>query len=798
MKDSADTEAMHAPASTSRHARKLRGWSFVCLAICVSCAGLFSAVSNAAAAPANFAGTSEDGETALFTTTDQLVPGDTDTRADVYERSYDDALERYVTRQISAGPTGGNDAYPALYVGVSADGLKAFFATEESLVAGDEDLREDIYLRDLDDNVTELVSAGDPSCAAQGCGNGDVPASFAQGGVVPAGDRVFFRSAEQLSSADGDSFVDVYMRDLDAGTTTLVSAGAASCAGEDCGEGDFQVAFRGASEDGTKAFLTTEEQLASEDDDALLDIYVRDLGAGTTALVSVAGTCPAAADCSASYGDVSNDGSHVYFETAERLTPGDSDSSQDVYDWSAGSATLISIGSGGGNDEVPAIFTAASFDGATVFFETSESLLVADLDSVDDIYARSGGTTILVSTGPVGGDGPSPASLRWVSPDGSSSAVLFSTDEALTGDDLDGSQDVYERAGGVTTLRSKGPAGGNGPLNASFAGASADGAHVFFVSAEQLVAGDTDGALDVYENAAGATALVSTGPLAGKTTAAAGLPAGAVAADGSHAFFTTDERETEGDLDAETDVYDRFAGGTLLVSTGNSAPLGPPTPSQLSTDPASPGTSLTPRVKGQSDPNTAIKLYISSDCSGVPVATGTSLELGGAGILVSVVAGSTTSFRATATDTNGDTSPCSAPVSYTHQTTPPPPPPPPGEEGGGGGGSASIPGSSGTSAPGGKRGEPGLVYVVPHTRITFAPASKTRARQPVFRFTDSTGQEGTTFKCKVDRGGWRSCGSPIKLKRLNLGQHVFQVKASNAVGSAEPAPVKRKFKVVGR
>ncbi len=768
--------------------------------ICMLCVGLAWAAPAALAAPAAFSGVSDDGEIVFFATTEQLVPGDTDTRADVYERSYDDALERYVTRQISAGPTGGNDAYPAIYVGASTDGLKAFFATEESLVVDDEDLREDVYVRDLDGNATELVSAGDPSCAAQDCGNGDVPASFAQGGVIPSGERIFFRSAEQLSDADGDSFVDVYVRDLGAGTTTLVSAGAASCAGEDCGEGDFPATFRGASEDGTKAFLTTEEPLASEDDDSLLDIYVRDLSAGTTTLVSVAGTCPAAADCSASYGDASNDGSRVYFETAEQLDPGDDDSSQDVYDWSAGSATLLSVGPDGGDEEVPAIFVGASSDGATVFFETSESLVGTDVDGLSDVYARAGGATTRVSTGPVGGNGPSSASLRWVSPNGSSPAVLLSTDEALTADDLDGAQDVYQRSGGVTTLRSKGPAGGDGDFNASFAGASADGGHVFFVTAEELVAGDDDGALDVYENAAGSTALVSTGPLAGKTALAAGLPAGAVAADGSHAFFTTEERVTEGDLDAETDVYDRFGGGTLLVSIGNSAPLGPPTPSQLSTDPASPGMSLTPRVKGQSDPNTAIKLYTSSDCSGVPVATGTSLELGSAGILVSVVSGSTTSFRATATDANGDTSPCSAPVSYAHQSSPPPPPPPPPgeEEGSGGSGGPSSGSGGGTPAPGGKKGTPGIVYVVPHTRITFAPASKTRARRPVFRFTDSTGQEGTVFKCKVDRGGWRSCGSPIKLKRLDIGQHVFQVKAVNAIGAAEPAPVKRKFKVVGR
>jgi hypothetical protein len=68
----------------------------------------------------------------------------------------------------------------------------------------------------------------------------------------------------------------------------------------------------------------------------------------------------------------------------------------------------------------------------------------------------------------------------------------------------------------------------------------------------------------------------------------------------------------------------------------------------------------------------------------------------------------------------------------------------------------------------------------------------------VFRFTDSTGQEGTSFRCKIDRKAWRGCNSPTKLKRLSIGRHVFQVKAVNAVGTWEPAPVKRRFKVVGR
>jgi hypothetical protein len=757
----------------------------------------------AGAASASFSGASGNGKAVFFTTTEKLVPGDTDTRADVYVRSYDTTLERHVTRPVSVGPVGGNDAYPATYLGVSANGARAFFATDEKLVAGDQDLSEDIYARDLETSTTRLVSDGDPTCSPA-CGDANLPSSFAPGGLVPGGERIFFRTAEQLSPADDDASFDIYVRDLAAGTTTLVSAGSTGCAGEGCGNGAFGASFRGASTDGTVAFFTSEEKLASSDGDAgLLDIYRRDITAGTTVQVSIPGECPEGADCNASYGGASPDGSHAYFETAERLSVQDSDLVQDVYDWTAGGATLVSTGTSNGSGTASAIYAGASADGTRIFFETSESLLVGDTDSASDLYERAGGVTTLVSTGSAGGDDEVPASLLWVSPDGSSDAVFFTTEEQLTSTDTDGFQDVYSREGGATTLLTATATAGNGPFDASFAGASDDGAHLFVMTVEQLVPADTDAVFDVYEFFAGAITLVSTGPLASNSPIPAGLPEGGVAEDGSHAFFITEERLTEGDLDAETDVYDHFTGGVLLASTGNFVPLGPPTPSQLSTDPTSPGSSLTPRIKGQSDPGTSIKIYATPDCSGAPIAIGTQAELGGVGIQVTVGESSTTSFRATATDINGDISPCSAPVSYVHQPASPlpPPPPPPAAEGGSGsvpvepGGGTGSGGSGGGPRGGGGKG---VVYVTPHTHITFAPASKTRARRPIFRFTDSTEQEGTSFKCKLDRERWKGCSSPVKLKKLKLGRHVFQVKAINAAGAPEPAPTKRAFKVVGK
>ena len=53
------------------------------------------------------------------------------------------------------------------------------------------------------------------------------------------------------------------------------------------------------------------------------------------------------------------------------------------------------------------------------------------------------------------------------------SRVFLRSEEALTGDDSDQYQDVYENHSGALTRLSRGPAGGNGAAHASYGGASA-------------------------------------------------------------------------------------------------------------------------------------------------------------------------------------------------------------------------------------------------------------------------------------------------------------------------------------
>jgi len=763
--------------------------------------------SPAGASPASYKGSSADGTVVFFETDEQLVPGDTDTKRDVYQRSYDaePGIESYVTREVSLGPAGGNAAYNALFEKTSADGSVVFFSTGEGLVEADTDLESDVYMRDLTSGTTTLISAGEVGCAPA-CGNGPASAGFAA--ASSDGTKILFVSEERLAAADIDSSADIYVRNLADETTSLVSAGGPPCAPA-CGNGAFDdVALRGISANGSHAYFTTAESLSGSDTDTAVDIYSRDMSGGVTTLVSQGGEgcAPACGNNGAVpvFQASSQSGARAFFSTDEPLVGADKDSATDVYarDLPGGPTTLIS---GGTLSTKTASFAAASANGAHVFFTTPEGLAPEDEDGFNDVYEWTGGTLSLIT--PAACSSACSASFDAVSAD--AGTVLFSSAEQISGADTDSSVDIYSQAvgGGAPLLVSQGTGCGgcgNGAADARFDRASTDASHVVFTSTEVLAADDGDGEDDIYDRdvSGGETSLITTAPSycplkkgnCGATFVGASV-------EGSRVYFTTVERFKLEDGDDEVDVYERFLGAaasedvTRLVSTGNSPDLelGPPSPKLTSTNPLSPASSTTPKILGEAEAGSTVKIYTTSNCSGEPVAHGSAAQLASPGIGVTVAAGATAKFWATA-EAEGFVSLCSSAISYTQQSS-----------SSGGGGSESGGGGTGGGAPwGGVKKSPVVqqaptlppAFVIPHTRITFAPASKTRARRPVFRFTDSTGQSGTRFHCKVDRHGWKACSSPLRLKRLDRGPHVLAIRAVNAAGTAEPQPAKRNFKVV--
>jgi hypothetical protein len=81
----------------------------------------------------------------------------------------------------------------------------------------------------------------------------------------------------------------------------------------------------------------------------------------------------------------------------------------------------------------------------------------------------------------------------------------------------------------------------------------------------------------------------------------------------------------------------------------------------------------------------------------------------------------------------------------------------------------------------------------PNTRIT-ALVVNSRKRTATVRFV-GIGKGKLSFQCKLGRGGWHSCRSPLTLKHLSRGQHRFQVRARGSAGRVDPTPAVKTFRV---
>jgi hypothetical protein len=331
----------------------------------------FALAAPAASVASSFpSGASSNGSKVFFTTDERLVPNDVDSRFDVYQRSGG------TTTRVSRGQIKGNGSFDAFFADASSDGSRVFFFTGEKLVSGDTDASEDVYERA--GGTTTRVSQG------QVKGNGAFDAFFS--GASNDGSKVFFSTFEPLAGGETDGFLDVYERS--AGATTQVSRGQIN------GNGDFDAFFSGATNDGSRVFLSTSEQLVNEDADEFLDVYER--SGGTTTQVSQ-GEVNGSGDLHAFFADASSDGSRVVFFTDEQLVSGDTDSSPDVYVRAGGTTIQVSRGDVNGNGDLEASFAGASNDGSKVLFVSDESLVSEDANGVQDVYERSAGTTKLVS-----------------------------------------------------------------------------------------------------------------------------------------------------------------------------------------------------------------------------------------------------------------------------------------------------------------------------------------------------------------------------------------------------------------
>jgi Tol biopolymer transport system component len=306
-----------------------------------------------------------------------LVAGDTNHTADIFVR---DRIAG-TTRRVSIGPGGqqanGASSFPAL----SGDGLHvAFLSAASNLVPGDTNGTFDIFVRDLLAATTQRVSLG--PAGVQGDGASLYPAVSGNGRFV-----AFTSEATNLVVGDQNGSIDVFVRDRLTGVTRRASVGPG---GVEANSGS--VNLPSISADGRfVAFDSSASNLVPVDTNGVQDIFVRDLQAATTSRVSL-GAGGAEANGISVSPTLSRDGRVVAFQSdATNLVAVDTNGVSDVFvrDRLAGTTRRVSVGPGGRQGNGPSFGAAVSEDGLHVGFTSSATnLVMGDTNGMMDVFVR--------------------------------------------------------------------------------------------------------------------------------------------------------------------------------------------------------------------------------------------------------------------------------------------------------------------------------------------------------------------------------------------------------------------------
>jgi Tol biopolymer transport system component len=367
------------------------------------------------------------------------------------------------------------------------------------------------------------------------------------------GDRVAFQSAATNLSNEDNPAVDVFVREVGANTTTLVSraAGAAGPAA------DGQSSEGSISGDGRFVVFTSDaDNLSADDDDTFSDVFVRDLVANTTTLVSRAsGPGSAGGNEDSFQAAISGDGRFVVFTSdADNLSAADVDGVRDVFmrDLVANTTTLVSrqSGSGGaGGDDISFVPTISSDGNRVAFASRADNLSDEDDNGFPNIFVRdvAAATTVLVSraTGAAGAPAAGgPSNLSHISPSGRFVAFSSNADN-LSADDDNAFSNVFLRDldESTTTFASRATGAGGAAANADASSpVVADNARVAFHSTANNLSPDDDDTFDnvfVRDVLADTTELVSRAPGATGAAANAFAQSPTTSADGRYIAFTS-------------------------------------------------------------------------------------------------------------------------------------------------------------------------------------------------------------------------------------------------------------------
>jgi hypothetical protein len=470
-----------------------------------------------------------------------------------------------------------------------------------------------------------LVLAGllPGAASAAGCGNEALRTGFSAG--LPD-----CRAYEMVSPVDknngavGPTFHVSWWSSVDGNRMAFSSSQAFADSQSGAAESDFYVASRGGGGWSTHALLPPQAVLggaptpfvdvfspdlssyvlsigggaAGQDDPPLVsgepqnsrNLFVRDTDSGASQLVNVTPPGVTPPPAATLLQGATPDLSHVVFLDAARLTANSPAERLNLYEWSGGVVSLVSIQPGGEPVTDTGTVSRADFvsdDGSRVVFDGGCSLCLRD----------GGVRTVQVDAS----QGPGPGGSGEFEAASSDASKIFFRDLAshgLTSDTPTGGEpatnfNLYEydvAGGGLTDLTPSSEANAGGVV-----GVSSDGSYLYFVANGALAAGATAGQANLYVRHEGATSFIAT--LEGSNAEqelndthdwrieGTNYKTARVTPDGLHLAFTSVRRLTgydntdaiTGQPDREVFLYDAATGALVCASCNPSGarPIGP-------------------------------------------------------------------------------------------------------------------------------------------------------------------------------------------------------------------------------
>ena len=305
-----------------------------------------------------------------------LVPNDFNNTYDIFRRD----LQSNVTDLVSVGTSGNSASGLGLSPALSGDGRFVVWSSNAgNVIVGDTNGTWDVFLRDMVAGITTRISL--LGNGAQALLRSDQPR------ISPDGRFVTFESDADLIPGDTNGFKDCYRLDRNTGLLDLVSSDSAGVPGN-----SISYAAQPSDDGRYVVFFSSASNLVAGDTNGWADVFRKDVTTGTTLRVNVS-TAGVQTNNESIWPSISGDGQVVtYCSVASNLVPGDSNGQFDVFarDIPAGVTTRLNVQPNGlqANSYVHSP-TALSTDGRFVIYASlSSNLVPGDLNGFQDSFIR--------------------------------------------------------------------------------------------------------------------------------------------------------------------------------------------------------------------------------------------------------------------------------------------------------------------------------------------------------------------------------------------------------------------------